>query len=931
MEGRVVAGAVTTSTLPSAIGDWSIAAVEAGLWVSESAGPVPAEVRRLPAEAGRLSVIVDALAPSPGTDSLLADLFPLLSSAGITMVRLVLSSSAGRYAPEAARAHGLDIIAAEAEVTITPHGYALVRPAGPAARLVVPQWRRYLPSSGDSRPAGILYPSPAWERGLSEDLTSGPEHLLATRRVPAGVAVHLPGQEPDLAATARAVWPDPEHLIIVVEEASDDRALLDGLTALVSELPRAAVAGVRLWWPRIAADTGAAALREAAERCGTDLIAPMADVSVSDDCGGVCHGPMGAAPWVRFSSAGAVQLMGSLYPEPDWERSLAEVSLAAPAGLVIEQVAAGLGLYREDDSASDLAAIARRLIPDPARVTIVVGGDATSVAARQDLEAVIGQLPPDARRSLRIAATAFGDGGPRSYAQSLADRFDSLVVAPAGEWMAAPDGKLLARSASDGERGALADGWREFSPRPAVSTNGQAGVAGHPHRLAGQPQRTGQASLNQGSRPPAGPDGDVPAAVNAVLAAEGRRLVRMAPDGDCFYTAAAAALRRVFGWAVPDPQVLRDWLAAGLRSNEGYRAAVATRVAPLLAGRSTADDGADSLSEGALIIGDLLRDRAEQEADDDIRSRMEWLIAQQFRPVTRQDWEQIAVHIETRAPGPNAGSEVAPDLLAVMAGVEIVCILGDGTSDAISPPARAALADPLTGAPVRIFLVRTDGNHWDATEPVSAPAWSPGGQGGQAGDQDSEEQWGYALARAMAGNPLVVAAMRMAVTRLLTYLVGQFGTSDAAQAFFRIGRPADSTAYAALGELLAADTAPPRRSALVTALTGDRYPDGGVGFSSAGMLRALVTAFTSACWGDSPYAFSRLWGDWPMAQLVRSLGMDASWVRLVRFALLADELCHSDGVPAAPQQVLLWREWLEQASVGELSGPDPGPVPEPRR
>jgi hypothetical protein len=888
-------------------------------------------VRRLPAEAGRLSVIVDALAPTPGTDRLLADLFPVLSSAGIAMVRLVLSFGAGRYAPKTARDLGLDVIAAEAEVTITPHGYALVRPAGQADRPLVPQWRRYLPDSGDSRPAGMLYPSPAWEGGLSEELPSGPEHLLAVDRVPAGVAVHWPGQVPGFAAAARAVWPDPDHLIIVVEEASDERALLDGLTALVSELPRAAVAGVRLWWPGIVARAGVAALQEAAERCGTDLIAPMADVSVSDECGGVCHGPMGAAPWVLFTPAGAVQLMGSLYPEPDWERSLAKVSLAAPSGLVIEQVAAGLGLYREDDPASDLVAIARRLIPDPARVTIIVGGDATSVAARHDLETVIGQLPPGARRSLRIAATASGGGGPGSYAQSLADRFDSLVVAPAGEWMATPDGKLLARPASDGERGAEADGWREFSPRPAVGTNGQDGRAGQPHRQAGPPQRTDQAPLSHQDRPPPGeqaprPDGDDPAAVRAVLAAEGRRLVRMAPDGDCFYSAAAAALRRVFGWVVPDPQVLRDWLAAGLRSNEEYRAAVAARVARLLAGRGTADDGADSPSEGALIIGDLLRDRAEQEADDNIRSRMDWLIAKQFRPVTRQDWEQIAAHIQTRAPAPNAGSEVAPDLLAVMSGVEIVCILGDGTSNAISPPARAALADPHTGAPVRIFLVRTGGNHWDATEPVSAPAWSQGGRGSPAGDQDGEQRLGYALARAMAGNPLVVAAMRMAVTRLLTYLAGQFGTSDVAQAFFRLGRPADSTAYAALGELLAAGTPQPRRSALVAALTGDRYPDGGAGFNSASMLRALVTAFTSACWGDSPYAFSRLWGDWPMPQVVRSLGMDASWVSLVRFALLADELGHSDGVPAAQQQVLLWREWLAQANAGELSGPDPDPM-----
>jgi hypothetical protein len=47
----------------------------------------------------------------------------------------------------------------------------------------MPQWRPYLPSSGDSRPAGMLYPSPAWERGLNEELNSGPSHLLAVHRL----------------------------------------------------------------------------------------------------------------------------------------------------------------------------------------------------------------------------------------------------------------------------------------------------------------------------------------------------------------------------------------------------------------------------------------------------------------------------------------------------------------------------------------------------------------------------------------------------------------------------------------------------------------------------------------------------------------------------------------------------------------------------
>jgi hypothetical protein len=495
---------MSLATLPSAIGAWSIARITAGLWLSESAGPVPAAVLGLPAEAGRPNVAVDADAPSPGTDRLLAELFPVLCSAGLTTVRLVLSSAADRYAP-AAQAHGLDLIAAEAEVTITPHGYAVVRPAGSLAPGAAPQWRRCLPG-GESLPAGMLSPSPAWERGLDDELNGGLEPHLAVHRVPAGIAVHPPGPATGFVRAARAVWPDPERLIIVVDGAGDQEALLDSLTALLRQLPRAAAAGVRLWWPRAPARAGIPGLQEMARRCGTSLLAPTADVSVNEGFGGVCHGPMGAAPWLRFSPAGATQLMGSLYPEPGWERALAGMALAAPPGLVVEQVAAGLSLYRQDHAASSLAATARSLIPDPARATIIVDGDAMSAEVRRDLDTIIGRLPAAARRSLRIALTAAARGGQESYAQSLADTFESAIVAPSGTWTATPDGRLLARSASGAARGSRseASGWREFSPRYLLGT-GPPGSVGVPDRAAGPLRQVGPSPLRRPGRGPAGP------------------------------------------------------------------------------------------------------------------------------------------------------------------------------------------------------------------------------------------------------------------------------------------------------------------------------------------------------------------------------------------------------------------------------------------
>ena len=130
---------------------------------------------------------------------------------------------------------------------------------------------------------------------------------------------------------------------------------------------------------------------------------------------------------------------------------------------------------------------------------------------------------------------------------------------------------------------------------------------------------------------------------------------------------------------------------------------------------------------------------------------------------------------------------------------------------------------------------------------------------------------------------------------------------------------------------------------LVAALTEGRYEDedgdggGDGGFDSAGMLRALVAAFTAACWGGSGYSLSSLWrarpllngGNVPVGppagrphpaavraglarrgfrltgglaegvarvlQVVQALGMDRAWVVMVRWALLADELGRGGG------------------------------------
>jgi hypothetical protein len=81
--------------VPARLAGWSVKRINAGLWLSEAPGPVPAEVLALRAEPDRLNLVVAAAGPDQRTDDLVTALFGAL--AGQTAcVRLVLSRAAGR-------------------------------------------------------------------------------------------------------------------------------------------------------------------------------------------------------------------------------------------------------------------------------------------------------------------------------------------------------------------------------------------------------------------------------------------------------------------------------------------------------------------------------------------------------------------------------------------------------------------------------------------------------------------------------------------------------------------------------------------------------------------------------------------------------------------------------------------------------------------
>jgi hypothetical protein len=448
---------------PSAVGEWSLTPFAAGWWLSGQGRELPPAVRLLRPEPGRLGLVIDADGPDDRTDRLLSELSPVLSAARVRAVRLMLSSAVSRYATDEGLVPGIDLIMASGRVVITPHGYALVRGHGPAASGSA-QWCRRL-ADGQCRPTGMLAPSPEWESGLAAGMVAGLGPDLRLHRVPAGLALTGPGRDA-WVASAGEMWPDPERPVIIVDRILPAELTRHALTGLLTRLAPLAEGGVRLCWPRAGTRFGAL-LRDLAGQTGVDLIAPAADVS-RHGFGGISRGPEGAAPWLLFGCDGNVSTLGSLYPESAWEQALAGYApTGRPADLTVEDVAAGLCVYRAGPSVRGLVATARSILPDPGRITIIAAGDAGDDSVRQDVRTVLGRLPDQTRSSVRLLLTGAGAGGEDSYAQSLADVLSCEIIAPAGRWTATPNGRARALPAPGCGSGPRANGWCVFVPHGA--------------------------------------------------------------------------------------------------------------------------------------------------------------------------------------------------------------------------------------------------------------------------------------------------------------------------------------------------------------------------------------------------------------------------------------------------------------------------------
>lgn len=213
------------------------------------------------------------------------------------------------------------------------------------------------------------------------------------------------------------------------------------------------------------------------------------------------------------------------------------------------------------------------------------------------------------------------------------------------------------------------------------------------------------------------------------------QLVPVGGDGDCFLSAVGETLRRVFGWIVPQPPVLRDWLAGALRGDAGHRDVLAAQVQRLLAEERAAGVLRYLRSLREEIIPEFQawgHPRAGDAADAYIRSEADRMITRFVRPVNDADWARVAEDIQTPGSWNDVAGDITPVLFALVSGVEIMRVSDEGVYPILPPPGAAAV-DPA-GVPAAIYLVRTRDNHWDATGPADRlPGPQPGPRPGRRG------------------------------------------------------------------------------------------------------------------------------------------------------------------------------------------------------
>jgi len=413
-----------------------------------------ARAKALPVEAGRLTVLVaaDDWTWVELVDLLTAEL-PRWLNLGYRSIRLFVSGAGGDVGGGAVPARvlaarlGIEVVAPDGEVT-----------GGAGATLVrrdtdLGHWWHFQRGQRPVR-GGSRFPTPAWESDLArrEAVTIAP----VVEEIPAGLWIHDGRGGQEAAASAYLIPVDPNRVVLLVSRPGGAPPSAAEVCRVILGLPRPLWDRVVLvpYGPWPVSDFGSliAAFLGCQVRALTGLPTP-------DGARVVAFSSRGTPAWEPLAREVAYpENAGAWAQVVAWSRLpglTVPDSEVAPVGdgWVAEVIAAGLWI--RPTYHTEGALVVRGLPTDPDWCTVILGvvADRATAPSRDVVTRVLGSLPENARRALRIALPAVIHRRTRAWAgvrrlgagvnpHVLCD--DGMLL-PVAEFETGPLGRRLSR------------------------------------------------------------------------------------------------------------------------------------------------------------------------------------------------------------------------------------------------------------------------------------------------------------------------------------------------------------------------------------------------------------------------------------------------------------------------------------------------------
>jgi hypothetical protein len=441
-----------------------------------SAHKEKALARSLPAEEGRVAVVVGHLGPEVIPE--LAEELQRWVPFGWESVRLVAARAATANedatppAQELAEMLSVEVIAPDGRLLSVPGGALFVlRGRG---QETLGSWWRFRPGRAPEM-TGRRFPTPAWERELGTFTDPGiPDAVV--EELPCGLWLHRPG-EPRPGDLAYALPINPAGMTVVVSHACDPPVPSSAVQRLIQALPEGLhdhlvlvpygdepVSGARL-----GTVASLAANQTLQVRNGMPLSIKGRGTQV------VAVGQDGVPTWRPFVRDLAWRPHGgsrilNWVPPADNLLPAGEGQLLVTPRWLVEVTEAGLWV-REHDRV-DGASLVRQLPLRSKYCTVVVGveGDNPSHPPWRAIVAMLRRLPADARRRLRLVLPYTSDDRIAQVARRSCHRLlrgrPLYVLTAAGrleQWTSAAGRTAVgaARSTRFGPSGSDPDWWTE--------------------------------------------------------------------------------------------------------------------------------------------------------------------------------------------------------------------------------------------------------------------------------------------------------------------------------------------------------------------------------------------------------------------------------------------------------------------------------------